>query len=106
MRLRARSMDSMTWSSRSGSTMNSWNPFIATVARSSLVSRSKYCISPSAPDSNSRPFRRKGSSATAALLFTAGKVENLEDGAQAARDALLSGRAGAVLHAYAEASRG
>lgn len=43
---------------------------------------------------------------TAALLFTAGKVENLEDGAQAARDALLSGRAGAVLHAYAEASRG
>lgn len=43
---------------------------------------------------------------TAALLLTAGKAERLQDGAQAARDALLSGRAAAVLNAYVEGSRG
>ncbi|HYC94838.1 MAG TPA: anthranilate phosphoribosyltransferase [Sphingomicrobium sp.] len=43
---------------------------------------------------------------TAALLFTAGKVENLRDGAGLARDALQSGGAGAVLDRYVEASHG
>ena len=42
----------------------------------------------------------------AALLLTAGKVASLRDGADLARDALLSGRAGAVLDAYVEASNG
>ena len=43
---------------------------------------------------------------TAALLLTAGKASSLRDGAEFAREALLSGRAGAVLDAYIEASRG
>lgn len=43
---------------------------------------------------------------TAALLLTAGKASDLRDGAGLARDALLSGRAGAVLDAYIEATRG
>lgn len=43
---------------------------------------------------------------TAALLLTAGTASNLTDGAEFARDALLSGRAGKVLNAYVEASRG
>lgn len=43
---------------------------------------------------------------TAALLLTAGKAADLRDGAEQARDALLAGRAGAVLAAYVEASRG
>ncbi|WP_205481327.1 anthranilate phosphoribosyltransferase [Sphingomonas arenae] len=43
---------------------------------------------------------------TAALLLTAGKAADLRDGAAQARDALLGGRAGAVLSAYVEASRG
>lgn len=42
----------------------------------------------------------------AALLLTAGKAATLRDGAEAASDALLSGRAGAVLDAYVEASNG
>ena len=42
----------------------------------------------------------------AALLLTAGKAADLREGAGQARDALLSGRAGAVLDAYVEASRG
>ena len=42
----------------------------------------------------------------AALLLTAGKVSGLRDGAEFAREALLSGRAGRVLDAYVEASRG
>jgi anthranilate phosphoribosyltransferase len=42
----------------------------------------------------------------AALLLTAGKASSLRDGAEFARDALLSGRAGVVLDAYIEASRG
>ena len=43
---------------------------------------------------------------TAALLLTAGTAATLRDGADQARDALLGGRAGAVLDAYVEASRG
>jgi anthranilate phosphoribosyltransferase len=43
---------------------------------------------------------------TAALLLTAGKALSLSDGAAFARDALLSGRAGAVLDSYIEATRG
>ena len=43
---------------------------------------------------------------SAALLLTAGKAPGLQDAAQFARDALLSGRAGAVLDAYIEGSRG
>jgi anthranilate phosphoribosyltransferase len=43
---------------------------------------------------------------TAALLQTAGKAATLKDGAGLARDALLSGKAGKVLDAYVEASRG
>jgi anthranilate phosphoribosyltransferase len=43
---------------------------------------------------------------TAALLLTAGKASSLSDGAAFARDALLSGRAGAVLDSYIEATRG
>lgn len=43
---------------------------------------------------------------TAALLLTAGKAPSLRDGAELARDALLSGRAGHVLGAYIEATRG
>ena len=43
---------------------------------------------------------------TAALLLTAGKAADLRQGAAQARDALLSGRAGKVLDAYVEASRG
>ena len=43
---------------------------------------------------------------TAALLLTAGKAADLRDGAEKAREALLAGRAGAVLAAYVEASRG
>ncbi len=42
----------------------------------------------------------------AALLLTAGKAADLREGAGQARDALLSGRAGAVLDAYVEASNG
>ena len=42
----------------------------------------------------------------AALLLTAGSAATLRDGADAARDALLSGEAGAVLDAYIEASNG
>jgi anthranilate phosphoribosyltransferase len=42
----------------------------------------------------------------AALLLTAGKVGALREGAEVARDALLSGRAGSVLDAYVEASNG
>ncbi len=42
----------------------------------------------------------------AALLLTAGKAEDLRGAAEQARCALLSGRAGAVLDAYVEASRG
>jgi anthranilate phosphoribosyltransferase len=41
-----------------------------------------------------------------ALLMTAGKAGDLREGTEAARDALLSGRAGAVLDAYVEASNG
>ena len=41
-----------------------------------------------------------------ALLMTAGKAPDLRDGTGLARDALLSGRAGAVLDAYVEASNG
>jgi anthranilate phosphoribosyltransferase len=43
---------------------------------------------------------------TAALLLTAGKAASLREGAGHAREALLSGHAGAVLDAYVEASRG
>jgi anthranilate phosphoribosyltransferase len=43
---------------------------------------------------------------TAALLLAAGKVASLKEGAGQARDALLGGRAGAVLRAFVEASRG
>ena len=43
---------------------------------------------------------------SAALLLTAGKAASLREGAELARDALLSRRAGAVLNAYVEASRG
>jgi anthranilate phosphoribosyltransferase len=43
---------------------------------------------------------------TAALLLTAGTVASLRDGADFAREALLSGRAGVVLDAYVEASNG
>ena len=42
----------------------------------------------------------------AALLFTAGKAETLEDAADVARDALLSGKSGQVLDRYIEASHG
>ncbi|MEA1072883.1 anthranilate phosphoribosyltransferase [Sphingomonas sp. LY160] len=42
----------------------------------------------------------------AALLMTAGIADEIKDGADIARDALLSGRAGGVLDAYVEASRG
>jgi anthranilate phosphoribosyltransferase len=42
----------------------------------------------------------------AALLLTAEKAESLREAADLARDALLSGRAGAVLEAYIEASNG
>ena len=41
-----------------------------------------------------------------ALLHTAGKVDDLREGAGLARQALLSGKAGAVLSAYIEASNG
>ena len=53
--------------SRCGFSMNSWKPFIATLARSSLVSRSKYCARPSARARRSRPCARKRSSATRRL---------------------------------------
>ena len=43
---------------------------------------------------------------TGALLMTAGKAADLREGSAIARDALLSGRAGAVLAAYVEASNG
>lgn len=43
---------------------------------------------------------------TAALLLTAGKASSLRDGAEFAREALLSGQAGRVLDAYVEATRG
>jgi anthranilate phosphoribosyltransferase len=43
---------------------------------------------------------------TAALLHTAGKAATLKDGAEAARDALLSGAGAKVLDAFIEASRG
>ena len=43
---------------------------------------------------------------TAALLHTAGKAETLKDGADAAREALLSGAGATVLDAFIEASRG
>lgn len=43
---------------------------------------------------------------TAALLWTAGRSETLRKGAELARDALLSGRAGAVLDSFVEASNG
>jgi len=42
----------------------------------------------------------------AALLLTAGKAGDLRGGADLAREALLDGRAGAVLDTYVEASRG
>jgi anthranilate phosphoribosyltransferase len=41
-----------------------------------------------------------------ALLLTAGKAATLRDGAATAREALLGGKAGAVLSAYIEASNG
>jgi anthranilate phosphoribosyltransferase len=41
-----------------------------------------------------------------ALLMTAGKADDLRDGAGLARQALLSGKAMAVLNAYIEASNG
>ena len=41
-----------------------------------------------------------------ALLLTAGKAESLREGTDQARDALLSGEAGRVLHAFVEASHG
>ena len=43
---------------------------------------------------------------TGALLMTAGKAADLREGTSQARDALLSGRAGAVLDAFVEASNG
>jgi anthranilate phosphoribosyltransferase len=42
---------------------------------------------------------------TAALLLTAGKTSSLRDGADFAREALLSGQAGCVLDSYIEATR-
>jgi anthranilate phosphoribosyltransferase len=42
----------------------------------------------------------------AALLATSGRAACLEEAAEAARDALKSGRAGAILDAYVEGSRG
>ena len=42
----------------------------------------------------------------AALLMTAGRAGSLSDGAGQAREALLSGKAGAVLDSYIEGSRG
>jgi len=42
----------------------------------------------------------------AAILVTAKRATSLRDGADRARDALLSGRAGVVLDSYIEASRG
>jgi anthranilate phosphoribosyltransferase len=42
---------------------------------------------------------------SAALLLTAGLASNLKEAADRARDALLAGKAGAVLDAYVEASR-
>lgn len=42
----------------------------------------------------------------AALLLTAGRAGSLKDGAGAAREALASGKAGAVLDSYVEASNG
>jgi anthranilate phosphoribosyltransferase len=42
----------------------------------------------------------------AALLLTSGKASTLRDGAEFAREALLSGQAGKVLDAYIEATRG
>ena len=42
----------------------------------------------------------------AALLHTAGKVADLRAGAELAREALVSGKAGQVLNAYIEASNG
>ncbi|GAA4756985.1 anthranilate phosphoribosyltransferase [Sphingomonas daechungensis] len=42
----------------------------------------------------------------AALLHTAGKVADLRAGAELAREALVSGKAGQVLNAYVEASNG
>ena len=41
-----------------------------------------------------------------ALLMTAGKAADLREGAGTAREALLSGKAGAVLRAFVEASNG
>ncbi|MDP1911582.1 MAG: anthranilate phosphoribosyltransferase [Hyphomicrobium sp.] len=43
---------------------------------------------------------------SAALLLTAGKAADLTDGAGQAREALLSGKAGAVLDKFVEASNG
>lgn len=43
---------------------------------------------------------------SAALLLTAGKSQSLRDAADLARDALRSGKAGAVLESYIEASNG
>ena len=43
---------------------------------------------------------------TAALLLTAGKATDLTDGAGQAREALLSGKAGALLDRFVEASNG
>ncbi|MFC7536047.1 anthranilate phosphoribosyltransferase [Sphingomonas sp. GCM10030256] len=43
---------------------------------------------------------------TGALLFTAGKAPSMREGAAAALDALRGGRAGAVLDAFVEATRG
>ena len=43
---------------------------------------------------------------TAALLLTAGKADTLREGADQARDSLRSGRAGAVLDSFVEASNG
>ncbi len=43
---------------------------------------------------------------TGALLLTAGKAATLRDAVDQARDVLLSGQAGTVLNAYAEASNG
>ena len=43
---------------------------------------------------------------TAVLLLAAGKASSLRDGAEFAREELLSGRAGTVLNAYIEATRG
>lgn len=43
---------------------------------------------------------------TGALLMVAGVAQDLKDGAEQARDALLSGQAGRILQAYVEASNG